>query len=483
MKSKFITIIQTFSEDELKSFDQWLRSPWCNSNKNLVKLLEKISKYHPDYNNRKLTKEKLFKQVLPNGKFSDRRINNLLSEGYLAAERFMVFQNLTKDENLKKDLLTKELQNRHLEDWFFRDVNKEIVRLEEKEIKDWKDHLDLLRLNRRMYHHPNQNSRMQPGGQTIVKMGKELDLVYLLEKAAIINEKIFRNRILKNENHEIKDELNKWRVASKDVNHLSIDFYKIRFKYTEKKMLERYFELRELFLKRYNEVNEKEQKSHLISLLNDTTLLIKRGEIDFSENLTLFKIGLKTGAFLNKGKISVQRFATIIATSNYTEDFNFTDQFINDYIDKTELTFQKDAFYWAKAHTEYYKKEFEKCLDYLIQHQFKNTYFKLLSKVLTTQVYFDLHLKTINYQPFLFNYFDSFEKWVTREKFRSAFIKKSYLRFIQISRQLAKYYSDTDIQKGKLEDIFIQEKNIQAYKWLVQKRDEIYMLKNKGIPK
>ena len=184
--SKFVQTLKTFSVTELKSFEQWLNSPWCNSNKNLSKLVEKLKKYYPGFDNEKLTKEKLFKQVLPKGKFSDRRMNNLLSEGYLAAKQFLIFNNLSNNENLQKDLLTQEFQNRHLEDWFFRDTNKEIERLENKEIKDWEDHLDLLRLHRRIYHHPNQNPRMQPGGQTIVKMGKQLDLVYLLEKAAII---------------------------------------------------------------------------------------------------------------------------------------------------------------------------------------------------------------------------------------------------------------------------------------------------------
>ncbi|MEM1118821.1 MAG: hypothetical protein AAGJ18_00145 [Bacteroidota bacterium] len=71
--SKFVQTLRTFSEAELKSFDKWLHSPWCNSNKNLPKLLEKLKKYYPDFAEEKLTKEKLFRQVLPKGKYSDRR--------------------------------------------------------------------------------------------------------------------------------------------------------------------------------------------------------------------------------------------------------------------------------------------------------------------------------------------------------------------------------------------------------------------------
>ena len=74
-----------------------------------------------------------------------------------------------------------------MDEWFFKDIQKEIDRVEKKEIKDWEDHLDLLRWNRLIYHHPNQTLRIQPGSKTIVKMGEQLDLVYLLEQAAIIN--------------------------------------------------------------------------------------------------------------------------------------------------------------------------------------------------------------------------------------------------------------------------------------------------------
>ena len=159
--------------------------------------------------------------------------------------------------------------------------------MEEKLIKDWEDHVDLLRLHRRVYHHPNQNPRMKPGGQTIVEMGKQVDLVYLLEKAAIINEKLFRNRILKNENHDTEAELKIWLAASEGVAHPAIEFNKMRYGYQEETMLEQYFELRTAFLERYEELNEKEQKVHLISLLNDTIFFIKADLIDITESLPM----------------------------------------------------------------------------------------------------------------------------------------------------------------------------------------------------
>ena len=477
---KYFKILQTFSEEELKAFELWLRSPWCNSNKNLIKLLEKIKKYHPVFDDKKLTKEKLFKQILPKGKFSDRRMNNLLSEGYLAAERFIIFQNLTKDENLKKDLLTKEFQNRHLEDWFFRDVNKEIARLEDKEIKDWEDHLDLLQLNRRMYHHPNQNLKIKDGGKTIRKIGEQLDLIYLLEKAAIINEKIFRNRLLKNENHKIKEELKFWKIACEKIIHPSIELYKIRFNYSEKNMLREYYNLRKIFVKRFEELNSKEQNTHLFSLLNDTALLSRKKYLDLSERLPLYKLGLKSGILFTQNKLTYITYYSIVTASNTQKEFDFTIEFINNYTTHLDTTHRQDAKIWALAHTSYRKQEFQNALDFLLQQEFQLQFFKLATRLLTTQIYFDLYLRDDSYQLYLFNYFDSFEKWITREKDYSKSYQMSYIRFVQVCRKLAKAYGDVKFDEEKINNIFQYQQSIQAPKWLNKKINEIVEIKKRG---
>lgn len=471
--SKYFEILKTFSEPELKSFDSWLNSSWCNSNKNLITLLDKVKKYYPDFDNDKLTKERLFKQVLPKGKYSDRRMNNLLSEGYQAAEKFIIFQKLSQDHKLQKDLLSQEFQSRHLEDWFFRDIQKEIKRLEEKEVKNWEDHLDLLRLSRRMYHHPNQNPRMQPGGETIVKMGEQLDLVYLLEKAAIINEKITRMRVLKGENHDVEADLENWLSACDGIENTALLFYSIRFAYTEATMLEQYLILREAFTQRYEELNLKDRKIHLISLINDTTLLIRKAKFKYGEILPLYKLGLKTKLLFDKEILTYNTYTTMISVANYIEDFDFTEKVIENYTSNLSIEYQMDALIWAKAHTAYYKKEYNLALDFLLENETKSGYFQLITRTLTTQVYFDLYLQDSSYQDFLINYFDSFEKWLYREKFRSEFAKKGFTRFVQKCKALEKLYSAIDLDLDKVENFLKEEKNLQGLAWLKEKTAEI----------
>ncbi|MEM9888477.1 MAG: hypothetical protein AAF849_21460 [Bacteroidota bacterium] len=477
--SKFVNILKTFNEAELKSFDTWLRSPWCNSNKNLVKLLAELRKYYPAFHYKKLSKEQLFQKILPKGKFSDRRMNNLLSEAYLAAERFMIFQHLAQNENLQKDILSQEWQNRDREKWFFKTTRKKIAQLEEKPIKAWEDHLEMLQLQRRIYHHPNQKIRMQTGAATLQSMDEQLELTYLLEKAAIINEKMARQRILRDENYELEADLVRWKAASQAQPHPALDFYQMRFDYTDDNRLSHYWKLRNLFFERYEELSETQQKLHLTALLNDTTWLAKAKLLENIEVLPLYKLGLENELVLYKERISHATFVTIVGASNIKSDFDFTYKFIDKYILRLDVKYRLDCINWARSHTAYWEKKYTACIDLLISYTFQHYYFKLAGRLLMTQAYFDLYLKDDSYESFLFNYFDAFEKWLLREKVWSKANKVSFLRFVQKCRALAKHHNKPDFQLSKVESLFEDVQSIQALDWLQRKQQEIICLRNR----
>ncbi len=474
---KFFTLLQSFSVEEFKAFEKWLISPWCNSNKNLIRLFKKTKKYYPTYHHASLSKENLFKQVFPQGKYSDQRIYNLMSKGFQAAEQFLTFQHLKNNQNIQNQFLLKDYQKRHSNDIFFKKSSQISTSLEVKQNKTWEEHLQLYQLYRRIYHHPNQYQRQQPGNETIIKMGEQLDLIYVLERATIINEKISRSRILNKETHDISFELKKWFIVAEGIEHISIELYKKRFEYHSENYLENYLSLRQLFLQNTHRLNEKEQKVHLFSLINDTSLLTRAGLTDITEFLPLYKLGLKTGILLHQDMLSYNTFISIIMASNTKKDFEFTQQFIHNYTGKIRPDIQADVYHWAKAHTAYYQNNLTACLDILLKHNFKMPYVLLITKFLTTQTYFDLYLKDESYKTFLFNYFDSFEKWILREKKQSKFKKHSSIRFIQVCRSLAKYYAKPIFERQKVKSILDKESNIQALNWLNSRVEKVLNLR------
>ncbi|MCB0632604.1 MAG: hypothetical protein R2824_23045 [Saprospiraceae bacterium] len=470
--SKFIRLLRTLSAEEWRELEQWLQSPWCNSNRNLIVLLAKLQKYHPEFHDRRLSKEKLFRQILPTGKFSERRMNNILSEAFLETERFLVFQRLTRVDDLQAELLNEELQSRQLNDWFFKATEKNIARLEEKTVRDWEDHLRLYRLYRTIYHHPNQENRMLPGSQALMSMEQELDLLYLLEKAAIINEKISRSRILKEETYEIEKSVRKWEVAAEGLAHPSIELYRLRFSREDNPFV-KYGRLRKQVLETLNQLNPKEQKIHLLSLINDSIQFVKSGQLELIDLLPMYQLGLETEVLLDNRQITESTYTTVVILSNTKADFEYTYHFMDHYTDKLEENIREDCRQWAKAHTAYWEDDLEKCLDILQQHNFQKFYFQLLGRVLNTQAYFDQYMRDDTYQSFLFNFLDAFEKWMGREKVWSKQNKASFLRFVQKCRALAKLYDEIDFQTDKVEHLLDDASNIQAFDWLQRKQAEV----------
>lgn len=477
--SKFLRILQHFSPNDFKSFEEWLHSPWCNSNKNLPRLLAYLKPYYPDFSSSKLNKEKLFQQVLPKGKFSERRMNNLLSEAYLAAERFLVFQRLSEAPDNQEDLLVQEFQSRGLDEWFFKSATQRIETLEAKPVKDNGDHFALFTFHQRLYQHPNPESKVQEAHSWLEQMSTNLDLHYLQEKATLINEMIFRKRMYKEVSYDLATELRKWQQAAAGLQHPALELYRMRFAYTDQELLPQFLELKAAFMERFEALNEREQTTQLLSLLNDAKLLIKSGLLDITESLPLYQLGLSSGTILHQEKISTSTYMTILSASNTRGSFDFTAHFIDNYTHCLPAEARNDCAHWAKAHTAYWQKDLKACLAVLQAYQFEALQFQLIGRVLSTQAHFDLYLTDPSYLFYLLNFLDAFEKWLSRDKIWAKPNTAAFLRFVQVCRTLVRYHSDPEPNLLKLKKLLDNEDNIQALNWLRQKTSEVIDLKAK----
>jgi hypothetical protein len=475
--TKFITLLRTFDETELRDFRQWLLSPWCNSNKNLPRLFEELRRYYPHFTNSQLTKELLFERVLPDGKYSDRRLNNLMSEAFQAAERFLVFRRFGQDRHQQQRTLATELERRHLDDWFFKRVRKEMQALEEEPVKSWDDNLLLFRLQQSIYHHPTKSPRNKAGDQTIVQLGDRLDLLYLLEKAVIIEEKRTRFRVLQNEPHDVNMDIERWLIAAEGMEHPAIQLYRLRFELPSTPGIDHYWEIREAFAEQLPLLNEREQKLHLIYLINDTMQLIKQGVFDITEILPLYKVGLGANLLLHNGQMTVNTYTSIVVASNTKGEFDFTHHFIANYTKYVDEAVQADCERWGKAHSAYWSKRLHFCMSLIRNQEFDTPYFQFVARVVRTQAYFDLYLQEASYRTYLFSYFDKYERWLYRNKLYAKSVKKTFLLFVKKARQLARYYEAGTFEPDKVAKLLEDTPNIQALNWLKQKQREVLTLR------
>ena len=79
IKSSVISILNTFSQEEIKQFEDFLNSPFHNKNAKVIQFFNVLKEYHPGFDDEKLTKENLFKELFGNVKYKESYIRNLFS--------------------------------------------------------------------------------------------------------------------------------------------------------------------------------------------------------------------------------------------------------------------------------------------------------------------------------------------------------------------------------------------------------------------
>jgi len=105
-------ILKTLQKDDLKKLNNFINSPYHNTNKALITLFNELNKFHPQYSNPKLTYEYLYKKLYPENKFSDRTIKNRLTEFSQLLRNFLAQERLKKSPRINEKLLIQELQKR-----------------------------------------------------------------------------------------------------------------------------------------------------------------------------------------------------------------------------------------------------------------------------------------------------------------------------------------------------------------------------------
>ncbi|HMQ78307.1 MAG TPA: hypothetical protein PKE39_00890 [Ignavibacteria bacterium] len=92
--SGLILLVKSLDKTRLKELNSFIRSPYFNTNKALIKLFEYIRKQFPEYPAEKLEKEYVFKKLFGKAEYNDGFFRVLMSnlqqltEEYLAVNAF-----------------------------------------------------------------------------------------------------------------------------------------------------------------------------------------------------------------------------------------------------------------------------------------------------------------------------------------------------------------------------------------------------------
>lgn len=97
LKSKAIDILKTFTKEEFKRFEDFVKSPYFNKSSSQIKLVSALSKFYPEFDSGEMTDEYIYELVYGTSKFSYSTLRNLMSEMIQTCESFILNDKFNHD--------------------------------------------------------------------------------------------------------------------------------------------------------------------------------------------------------------------------------------------------------------------------------------------------------------------------------------------------------------------------------------------------
>ncbi len=479
MNHKVFQILSILRPQELKSFERWLRSPWCNSQQKLHELFVILRPYHPNFDSPKLSKERLFDQLYPNHKYSVGWLRNLFSGLSQQAERFLKHQMLEKDDNLGEQLLLQGFRERHQTDWFQKRSQKLIEKLEEQSPKDSDALWVLSRCYEQIHRHPELLQKQLTGPTALDQAQYYLEQAHALSQYRFLSERNERHQILQDQ-PELAQQLEALENWTQHVELAAVDVYRFFLKTDDPPGRPRFEKLRRYFLNHLEKLCPTDQSIFLFLLLNEAARLRLRGAPHIHRDIfALFRLGLDRNLLLHHDRMSEVTFTNIITMAQLSQAYDFALQFIEAYSPHLAPHLREDARNWGQAYIAFHTKHSNAQALELALHQRGNdlTTFSVRSRILLLQLYFEDFLnqegQDIN---FLLARSEAFGKQLRRKRSFPQKNRTAILRMLYYLRKLAGLVSISPMDMeglAKLKAAMLQEPQLHSQGWLLKKVEEL----------
>jgi hypothetical protein len=475
IKAKAIELLRTFSGQEMKEFGLFICSPYFNRERVLIEFYEIVKKYHPSFESKVLTKERIFKKLYPDKKYNDGMMRNILSKTLSLGEKFITIKNLESKPFSFRIALLEELSQRKSEKLFLK-WEKEILDLVDNEII--KNEAHFYRKSRMAETHLqfriNQKSQFSGTGAGELKIIQSNLIVQFLISVFknviyLMNER--KQMYLPDYDSDLMSMLEKYILKHSDElkSIVYLWYYYNSFKLAST-LEERYFyELREIFLKNYQAFTNDDKRNIYTILTNFCYMKINKGDKKFSgEHLSLIKESVERKQYRTSAKYMSHIFymnAVIVALAE--GDTRWVKNFIDSYKNDLDDTNRENTYSFVKALFHYHAKDYDTALkkaaeirtnDLSYKHQLKSFYLK---------IFFDM-----NEPEQFYSQVDNYRHFISAEKNTPGVMRaaiSNYILFVKRLFDIKLSDKESDYELSKLKKDVNKCADLINKEWILER--------------
>jgi len=469
--SKLIIYLKTLSNAEMKDFGLFLSI--SKGAKDAFQLYNYLKKYHPNYSEKAIEKEKVTGKLFPKDKNKAKKLINAMQRCSRLLDEFLIQEELKTLAENQELLLLKALKKRRLDTYFFRKAEK----LE----KDWTNNPRpglltlhyLFRLKEMIFGHPKSKlADKKPGSYNL--MLDNLDHYYFTVK--LYWEIILGNNgsFLSNEEdkkglliNEIQD------VIHNNTNQFPVQvvFFNQLLGLIEKDDFSNFDKLKDIFFNNVALFTKREQINIAICLqtglyenYRTKQICVINSMFDFNRKMVDFDL------ILEHGYIQTDKFWNIAAFGFAADQISWTKDFIErfgGYLPENEV---EDVLSLTNAMLNFYEKKYMEALQYIAPIKFQNLMYSIRARIIQLQCYYELGKR---YEELFWDFSKSFYMFLFRNNEISDVFKQEINQFLDLTKKLyQKKQNSKYININKIEDV-LKEGNIISKSWLSKKLEEL----------
>ncbi len=476
---KFISLLQAIDTPTLNQFMKYVASPYFNSNKRALTLMEVLKKYHPEYNSPALKIERVYKKVFGNKAFREQAVKNLLTELTRLFESFLTQQHFDTDTNYQEEAFWETIIKQNMNELFDKKLEHILERQAQKKRKDAPQYHHQFRLLELDYTWQiAQRSRLK---QTkLLPMINQLDQYYIAHKLKYYCVMHNRQRMVTGRfQMPLLDSLLEHLQTEpySDIPLISFWHKLLLFMTSENSQKEaNYSDLKKLLEEKGTTIPIEDARAIYVAVINYCARKTRTGEQKYWEELFQhYERMLQQDLLLEKGYLTpAGHFSNIPAIALRLGKIKWVEQFIKEYKDKIPPKEQKSLVSYVSALLAYHKKDYWDAVFLLKDFEIQGVPTQYVScKFLLVKAYFEL--EEFELMEAVIN---AISIYIRRNEQIPPAPKKAYQNFILMANKMSKAWQNnahlrdkTALQKKK-KDLLEELNNIGAVtqkEWLLQK--------------
>ena len=470
MKIKVFDILKTLSKDELKKFSEYLSSSLFNKRKVLADLFEVYRKYHPEYSDLNLTKEKVFKKLFPGKKYSDEMFRNLNSLLLTLAEDFLSFLNYSNDTLALKKHLLAEINHRKILTLFGKNFDESMKILDSTGQKDYGYFYNhyMLYLQKDIYNSIiNKFSK-----EDIILSEKSFLTFFTIKLLELQNYILYQCRILGLDRSLFLDEKFTDNIISQIPGEM-MRLPQIRIYYNSYKLelkgKEKYYKELKRLLGKYGHLLKKEEiYNKYIDMINYIKNRYSTKNVKTNSELFQLRKEIIERNLLMENTIKNMFFINLVKSALKVKEFEWIFGFINNYRSLLIPKYREITYNLSLALYYFEKGEYGQSLSFASQVKYEDNFYNLQAKNLTLRIFYeteqyeDLLSSISSYRMYL-----SKNRTLKKEELGSHSLFLNYLVKLLRIREQNKYH--------KLNDLICEmsENNFTNNLWLIEKANAL----------